>query len=252
MSKQSTGVNSVLGLVCVAGLIGCASVPGQYEVDTSASSAALSTEGRSVEADQTASQATASPVVKSTDDYRKIRTAKALEGLRFEDGLVVVDAKAAPSLLASPKAMSSQEVFKAMPEMRAHNDFTGALAAYRWAILQDPDNAKAYEGLGDALIAKRKDDKALAAYRTAVALSPKDVGMRMKLAETINRNGDVQGWADELANVLALDPDNGQAHARMAVAKHYLGDDQGARKEMALAEQLGGDVPGALKAILSK
>ncbi len=252
MSKQSTRVISVLGLLCSAGLIGCASVPRTYDVGTSDSTASVSAEQRSVEADPAALQAAASPVVKSMDDYRKIRTAKALEGLRFENGLVVVDAKAAPSLLASSDAMSSQEVFKAMPEMRAHNDFTGALSAYRWAILDNPDNAKAYEGLGDALIAKRKDDKALAAYRTAAALSPNDVGIRMKLAETINRNGDLQGWADELANVLALDPDNGQAHARMAVAMHYLGDDQGAREEMALAEQLGGDVPGALKAILSK
>ena len=250
MPKKSTRVWTTLGIVSLAGLVGCSSTQSQTHTVTGAE-AAPQAQLRNTQA-QVASEPVAGPVNESLEDYRKQRTAKALQGLRFEDGLVAIDTQAALTLQRSAGAMTSAEAFAAVANLRMQNNFSGALSAYRWAILDAPDNAKAYEGLGDALIAKRKDGMALAAYRSATALDPENIESRMKLAETINRTGDLAGWADELANVLALDPSNGEAHARMAVAKHYLGDDNAAREQIALAEKLGGHVPGALKAMLTK
>jgi Tfp pilus assembly protein PilF len=92
---------------------------------------------------------------------------------------------------------------------------------------------------------------ALAAYRTAVMLAPRDVDARMKLAETINRNGDIAGWATELESVLAIDPRHGEAHARLAVAQYYLGNREAAREEIVLAERFGGAVPPQLKDLVN-
>lgn len=122
----------------------------------------------------------------------------------------------------------------------------------RLAILADRDNARAFEGLGDALLGKRKDGDALAAYRTAAMLDPSDADLRLKYAETINRAGDLNGWAAELERIVAFAPEHGEAHARLAVARYYLGDHGGARAHVALAERFGGAVPPQLKAMIGE
>lgn len=187
------------------------------------------------------------PVVKTTDDYRKLRFQEAFRGLDIVDGLVVVNRDAARDLRPGDPA----EAIARGEALLGENDYSGAVGEFRLALLSDDSSAPAYVGLGDTLVCKRKDEMALAAYRTAAALVPDDVAVRMKLAETINRTGDLSGWAEELENVLALDPEHGEAHARLAVARYYLGDRGAARREIALADRFGGNVPGQLRAMLN-
>lgn len=193
----------------------------------------------------------AGPVSQDPDNYKKARFAEAMRGLEIRDGLVQVDEGAAADLIRGLGADDGPAALARGDALMAENDFTGAAGAYRTAILADAQDASGYVGLGDALIGKKKDDMALAAYRTAVLLSPRSTGARMKYAETINRNGDVGGWAAELRNVLALDPSHGEAHARLAVASYYLGDREGALREIELAERFGGVVPPQLKVMVN-
>jgi len=193
----------------------------------------------------------AGPVATDAQDYRKVRFAEAMRGLTIADGLVAVDAAAAKDLLAGLDAADAPGAVARGDALMGENDFSGAAGEYRTAILADPGHAAGYLGLGDALVCKKKDDMALAAYRTAVTLAPESTAARMKLAETINRNGDIAGWAEELENLLAIDPAHGEAHARLAVAKYYLGDADGARREIVLAERFGGAVPPQLKDMLN-
>ncbi|HZW08385.1 MAG TPA: hypothetical protein VFF69_00640 [Phycisphaerales bacterium] len=193
----------------------------------------------------------AGPVAKSPEDYRKVRFAEAMRGLAIRDGLVRVDAEAAGELALNLRPADGAGAIARGESRLAENDFSGAVAEYRTAILADAGSAAGYEGLGDALVCKRKDDMALAAYRTAVMLAPRDADARMKLAETLNRNGDIAGWAAELENVLAIDGGHGEAHARLAVARYYLGDKEAAREEIVLAERFGGAVPPQLRDLVN-
>lgn len=191
----------------------------------------------------------ASPVA-TPENYKEARFQEAMRGLTVTD-TVAIDRAAAADLLRGLDATDAPGALARAEALMGENDFTGAAGEYRTAILADPQGAAGYVGLGDALIGKKKDGMALAAYRTAVALAPADTGARLKLAETINRNGDVAGWAAELENVLAIDPAHGEAHARLAVAKYYLGDRDGARREIGLAERFGGNVPPQLRDMLN-
>jgi tetratricopeptide (TPR) repeat protein len=193
----------------------------------------------------------AEPVTTGQADYRKERFEQAMRGLVISDGLVRIDARAGADLLRGLDAGDAPAAIARGEALMAENDFSGAAGEYRTAILADPENAAGYAGLGDALICKKKDDMALAAYRTAAVHAPDNTAVRLKLAETINRNGDVEGFATELENLLAIDPSHGEAHARLAVAKYFLGDREGAQREIALAERFGGNVPPQLKDMLN-
>lgn len=187
------------------------------------------------------------PVVKTTDDYRKLRFEEAFRGLKVVDGLVVVDRAAARGLAVGDHAGAMARGDALLGE----NDFSGAIGEYRLAVLADKTSAEAYAGIGRALLGKKKDDMAMAAYRTAVLYAPADAEIRLQYAETINANGDLEGWARELEQVLVLDSEHGGAHARLAVARYYLGDRDAARHEIELADRFGGAVPATLRAMLN-
>lgn len=203
--------------------------------------------GQDVYVDSGASVGDAGPVATSTEDFRKLRFAEAWRGLAIEDGLIVVDREAAAGL----EIGDAGEAIARGDALFAENTFSGAIGEYRLALLAEETNVEAMHKLGEALLGKRNDEKALAALRTASMLAPERTDIRLQYAETINRNGDIDGWADELENVLAIDAGHGEAHARLAVARYYQGDRDGARREVALAEKFGGNVPPQLKAMLN-
>lgn len=225
--------NTVYVLCCAIAAAGAAGLAG------------CSGQGARVETD--APSMAAGPVVKSVDDYRKVRFAAAWRGLSIQDGLIVVDRQAAADL----PIVDPAEAIARGDALMAENTFSGAVGEYRSALLADEASVEALVGLGDALIGKRSDSKALAAYRTAVMLAPERTDLRLKFAETINRTGDLDGWAEELENLLAIDAEHGEAHARLAVARYYQGDKESALKEIVLAERFGGSVPPQLKALLN-
>lgn len=187
------------------------------------------------------------PVFRSPDDYRVVRFNEAWRGLRIEQGLIVVDRKAAAGLEAGDPG---EAIARGDRLLRESNGFTGAVGEYRSALLADPTSVEALVGLGEALLGRKDDTRALAAFRTASTLAPEDSEIRLKYAETLNRTGDLEGWASELEALLAADPRHGEAHARLAVARWYQGDAEAARRQAALAERFGGTVPPQLKAML--
>ena len=191
-------------------------------------------------------------VPKTIEDYRKQKFEAAIKGLRFEGGMVSGDlsvSKGVPTGRTPADAAAFVVVGRGLID---ENDYSGAVGQFRSAILTDATNVDAYIGLGDALICKKQDEKALMAYRTAMALDGTDASTHLKYAETTNRVGDLSGWAAELERLIARHPDHGEAHARLAVARYYLGDLDGAERELAQAERLGGDVPSQLKGLIAE
>ena len=63
--------------------------------------------------------------------------------------------------------------------------YSEAEAAYREAIRALPDNAYAYNGLGNVLRATKRYREAAAAYRYAIRIDPNEPFARSNLAEVI-------------------------------------------------------------------
>lgn len=225
MNKSRILMWSAVGAAGMAGLAGCAGQATHIETSDGA----------------------AGPVARSTDDYRKLRFEEAFRGLAVSDGMLVVDRDGARGVARADRDASLDRA----EALLAQNDFTGAIGEYRVAVLADERCAEAYAGIGRALLGKKKDEMALAAYRTAVTLAPRDTGYGLAYAETINAVGDIDGWARELERVLAIDPEFGDAHARLAVARYYQGDKAAARRELELAERFGGQAPSALRGLIN-
>lgn len=243
MQKQNIALWCAITAAGIAGLAGCAGQASHIET-----SKADGSENRTTGLEgQASTEAAAGPVVKSVEDFRKVRFREAFRGLEITDGLIVVNRDAARDLAVGNAA----DAIARGDAKLAQNIFSGAVSEYRLALLADATSAEAYTRLGTALLGKRNDEYALAAFRTAVMHAPEDLAVRMMFAETINRTGDLKGWAGELENILALDPEHGEAHARLAVARHYLGDRKAALREIALADRFGGNVPPQLRVMLN-
>ncbi len=236
MQKLNTPLWCAIVATGIAGLAGCTGQATHIETTK-----AHGSENRAT------TEAAVGPVVRSIEDYRKVRFIEAFRGLEVADGFIVINRDAARDLTIGS---ASDALARGDAEL-AQNNFSSAVGEYRLALLADATSAEAYTGLGTALLGKKKDGLALAAFRTAVMHAPEDLTIRMKYAESINRTGDLEGWAGELENILALDPEHGEAHARLAVARHYLGDRDAARREIALADRFGGNVPPQLRVMLN-
>lgn len=96
----------------------------------------------------------------------------------------------------------------------ARDDFTQV-------IQQDPGNDKAFELLG-TIWSGTDPAKALLCYQQAVALNPPRIDYRIALAAELTRVNDLPSLsaaADQLRQVLQIDPDNPQARAGLADLK---------------------------------
>ncbi|MBK7406147.1 MAG: hypothetical protein IPJ41_16465 [Phycisphaerales bacterium] len=230
MMSRTHGALAAALAAGVLGLVGCAGQSSQLSFD---------------------GDREAGPVTRGTESWAEQRMHEGLRGLRIQDGLVTIDAREAAKLQKGLTKADAAQALSRGASLYAENDFPGAVGEFRTAILADTSLADGYVGLGDASIGEKEDTLALAAYRTATRLAPNDTAIGMKLAETLNRTGDLAGWTAELERLLAIDPAQGEAHARLAVAKYYAGDREGALAQIRLADQFGGNVPPQLRDMLN-
>ena len=88
--------------------------------------------------------------------------------------------------------------------------------AYETGLLDDiPKRPGAYRFshglLRDALLAQRKLDAAIEVYNTALEIDDKHDQARVRLAQAYLAKGDKQKAENEVAKVIARDPDNAEA-----------------------------------------
>lgn len=115
-----------------------------------------------------------------------------------------------------------------------------------------PATAEAYESLAASLLREGgKASEALDAFRKAARLDPKRIASRLGVAETLQRLGRLDEAASEWRQVLALDPDHGPSHQRLAVAEYYLGDLEAARGHADAAARSGHPAPPQLLTLLA-
>jgi tetratricopeptide (TPR) repeat protein len=134
-----------------------------------------------------------------------------------------------------------------------------AAAAYRRALEEFPDNAKALSNLGLALLQTQQFDESLQAYRRLAKVSSNDpvaferiaqlserlgqirqaADAAMKAGELYLNNRDVDKAIENWGHVIMLNPEHVRAHSRLALTHEKLGNKQQAVTEyLAIASLL--------------
>jgi tetratricopeptide (TPR) repeat protein len=108
--------------------------------------------------------------------------------------------------------------------LRLKRDWTGAIAAYKEAIDLDPKQRDAYLGLGHSLQGKGDRTGAAAAFRKVLELDPRHVIAQASLGDALSGLGDLAGATSSYRKVIELAPGHFQAHANLALVRQRQGD----------------------------
>ena len=126
-----------------------------------------------------------------------------------------------------------------------------ALALEQWTrvLAERPQDAAAHAGRGRALAGLSERDRAVEAYRKAVALDGRSVAFRLGLAESLWDTRQYYQAINEWRTVIGQNP--GHIEARLALARAYLeiGERIEAFREYRQVWQMAPDQPEALRAL---
>ena len=183
----------------------------------------------------------------SPENVKEARFHQAIEGLSFETGIVVVDpiGRRPNTRLASKYHAQGVEAFN-------QNRIIDAITLQKKAVRTDPNLAVAYNRLGQALLGEGEGEFAAAAFRTALALDERYTEARFNLSYAVAGLGD-QAEAIELMNgVVQAQPNNVEAHERLAIWNYYLGEYETAWSHVHHAQNLGHAMPPQFIVLLQK
>lgn len=122
-----------------------------------------------------------------------------------------------PGGAQSPKSKPKiNSHFQSAVELEHTGNVDGAIAEYRLAIKDAPDQADAHYNLGRLLEMQKGDhDGAIAEYRLALRIHPDDPDLHNNLGLSLKNNGDLDGAAREYREALRLRPGNPDAHINL-------------------------------------
>ena len=99
-------------------------------------------------------------------------------------------------------------------------DLDAAIAEFRQAVQQKPDDVDAHYNLGIALHSKGDLEGAISEFREAIRLKPDFTRAHINLGNTLDDKGDRDGAIAEYRKALLLKPDDADAHFNLAVTLH--------------------------------
>lgn len=135
---------------------------------------------------------------------------------------------------------------KAAQSALAAGDLDGALAAFRQAVTDFPDQPASHNNLGAFYMGLEQYAPAEVCFREAVALLPENANLRFNLGVTRMRLAQPQRALVDFATVLAETPDDPEAHNNLAVAQFLTGDPAGAAASLDRALALQPNYPNAI------
>ena len=183
----------------------------------------------------------------SPENVKEARFHQAIEGLDFETGFVVVDA-----IGRQPNTRLASKLHTEGVEAYNQNRIIDAITLQNKAVRTDPNLAVAYNGLGRALLGEGEGELAAAAYRTALALDEQYTEARFNLSYALAGLGN-QAEAIELMNgVVQAQPNNIEAHERLAIWNYYVGEFKAAWSHVHHAQNLGHAMPPQFMVLLQQ
>jgi tetratricopeptide (TPR) repeat protein len=102
-------------------------------------------------------------------------------------------------------------------------EYNEALYYYKKATEEDPDDAKAWFGLGYCYAGLDKPADAISAYKQAIKTNPQDAPAYHNLANYYNKIGRHDDAIDTYRKVTRIDPDFGPAHYNLGLLYARLG-----------------------------
>ncbi len=120
-------------------------------------------------------------------------------------------------------------------------NMAGAEEVLRKALTVDPDLAKTHFFLGTALKSLGRYDEAISHLRAASAKYPRDRVVLNQLARVLFLKRQFKDAVAELTRVLAIDPEDLQAHYNLMLCWQGLGDAEKAAHERVLYERFKAD-----------
>ncbi|HXD19099.1 MAG TPA: tetratricopeptide repeat protein [Vicinamibacterales bacterium] len=120
-------------------------------------------------------------------------------------------------------------------------DMQGADAVLRQALAIDPALAKTHVFLGTALKSLGRYDEALTHLRRAAEAYPRDRVVMNQAGRVLFLQGRLREAASEFRKVLAIDPEDLQAHYNLMLCYQGLGDEAARTREQRLYERLKAD-----------
>ncbi|MFQ5411768.1 MAG: hypothetical protein ACE5EC_05705 [Phycisphaerae bacterium] len=181
------------------------------------------------------------------DRRRQAAWEDAIRGLRIDSGLVVVEHPPAAGDQAAARGFMDEG-----DAQRAVNHKTRAVKAYATAVRAAPDWIDPYLALGHAMIFKGRMDWAAACFRTAVGLESTHVEAREWLARTLDMRHQRAEAIAEMEAALAVDPNHGPAHERLAIWRYYTGELRSAWTHVHASRRLGQRLPPQFIRLLSE
>lgn len=197
----------------------------------------------------TADASPANPI----EQYKQKVLRQAMQGLRYDTGRVRID----PDHPRDIEGIGNIEAARAKYregelDLANYNNFLGAIRNFSDAVIIRPDEPSFYLGLGQSLDYKGRAKQAEAAYRTALDLDPELVEAHAFLAANLYAAGEFQSAIDEWNLVVGLDPNNGEAHGRLALAYYYQRNYTLSQKHLKEADRLGYDgIPPQFRPLLT-
>jgi Flp pilus assembly protein TadD len=107
-------------------------------------------------------------------------------------------------------------------------DVDGAIKAFQEALKLNPMYALAHTNLGNALSAKKDWDAAIQAYQEALRLDPKNASAQHNLGVALRDKGNLDGAIEAFQEALRLNPKNPRVHYNLGAALRTKGDLEGA------------------------
>jgi tetratricopeptide (TPR) repeat protein len=186
-------------------------------------------------------------------DYKKQLDVQAMRGLRYDTGLVTIDAAEANTIVPNPDAASAYNFYQSgVNELMVNNDRHAAIAAFSRAVINNPGEPYLYEGLGRALRNKGKAAEAQAAFRTALRLSPNWAEAHYQLGMTQAMFGHQEDAVKSWLRAVELEPTHGEAHIRIAIESYYHNEFDAAWTHLKQAQANNAEIPAQFPALLSK
>ncbi len=183
----------------------------------------------------------------SPENAKEARFHQAIEGLDFETGFVVVDA-----IGRRPNTRLASKLHAEGVQAYNRNRIIDAITLQNKAVHTDPNLAVAYNSLGRALLGEGEGEFAAAAFRTALALDEQYIEARFNLSYAVAGLGN-QAEAIELMNgVVQAQPNNIEAHERLAIWNYYVGEFETAWSHVHHAQDLGHAMPPQFMVLLQK
>jgi tetratricopeptide (TPR) repeat protein len=112
------------------------------------------------------------------------------------------------ALLALAGCQKGEENIRKAHVFFKSGDIESAAELYRAAAHADPNNAAAWEGLGNVAFEKRSYDEAIDQYKKAIAIDAKAMSARHKLAVALTTANRAPEAIEVLVDTVGLDPTN--------------------------------------------